>query len=136
MPAHNKNFPWMSYYGNYNFFETRMHEHSKVSSIIKFNPSLYQIERVDGKIIKVFICECYSFDVAEYIEACQELGELDAVIISSNWCGYTFDVKRQCMSEQVGVYDISGFMAALNMDNYWQYLTKHEKKMFNENGWL
>lgn len=136
MPAHNKDFPWMSYYGNYNFFEKRMHEHSKVSAITKVNPSLYQIERLDGKIIKAFICECYSFDVAAYIDACQGLGELDAVIISSNWCGYTFDVKRQCMSEQVGVYDISGFMAALNMDNYWQYLTKYEKEKFEENGWL
>lgn len=134
MPAHNKNFPWMSYYGNYNFFEQRMHKHSKVSAITNINPSLYQIERSDGKIIKVFICECYSFDVAEYIEACQEFGELDAVIISSNWCGYTSDVKRHCMGEQVGVYDISGFMAALYIDNYWQYLTKDEKKEFVENG--
>ena len=136
MPAHNKDFPWMSYYGNYNFFEQRMHEHSRVSAINKINPSLYHIECVDGRVIKVFICECYSFDVAEYIEACQELGELDAVIISSNWCGYTFDVKRHCMSKQVGVYDIGGFMAALNMNNYWQYLTEYEKEKFEENGWL
>jgi hypothetical protein len=136
MAAHNNEFPWMSYYGNYDFFEKRMLEHSKVNEITKINPSLYQIERLDGRTMKVFICECYSFDVAEYIEACEEFGELDAVIISSNWCGYTFDVKRNCMSEQVGVYDISGFMAALNMGNYWQYLTKHEKKQFEKNGWL
>jgi hypothetical protein len=136
MPAHSNEFPWMSYYGNYSFFELRMREHSKVNSIRPINASLYKIERADGTIIKAFICECYSFDVAEYIEACQELGELDVVIISSNWCGYTFDVKRHCMSEQVGVYDIVGFMAALNMDRYWEYLTKYEREKFKENGWI
>lgn len=136
MPAHNNEFPWMSYYGNYNFFESRMSEHRKVESIRKIKPSLYDIVRSDGTTIRVFICECYSFDVAEYIESSQELGELDAVIISSNWCGYTFDVKRHCMREQVGVYDIGGFMAALNMPNYWEYLTKYEREKFKENGWI
>lgn len=136
MPAHNDNFPWMSYYGNYNFFEQRMREHSKVNAIQKINPSLYHIELVDGRVIKTFICECYSFDIAEYIESCEELGELNAVLISSNWCGYSLDVKRYCMSEKVGVYDIRGFMSALNMNNYWQYLTQYEKDKFKENGWL
>ena len=44
MPAHNENFPWMSYYGNYNFFEKRMSEHSKVGAVKKVSPSLYHIE--------------------------------------------------------------------------------------------
>lgn len=136
MPAHNNVFPWMSYYGNYNFFESRMREHSEVTSIRQINASLYHIQRADGTIIKTFICECYSFDVAEYIEACQELGQLDAVIISSKWCGYTFAVKRHCMSEQVGVYDIGGFMAALSMERYWEHLTEFERKKFKENGWI
>lgn len=136
MPAHNKEFPWMSYYESYSFFESRMKEHSKVNSIIKINPSLYDIERSDKTIIRVFICECYSFDVAEYIESCQKLGELNAVIISSNWCGYTLDVKRHCMNKKVGVYDIGGFMAALNIPHYWEYLTKDEREEFKANGWV
>ena len=136
MPAHNENFPWMGYYGDYIFFEENMREHSKVSSIAKVNPSRYDIKCSDGKIIRVFICECYSFDVAEYTEACQKLGKLNAIIIYSNWCGYTLGVKRQCRNEKVGVYNIRGFMAALNMDCYWQYLTEDEKEKFKENGWL
>ncbi len=136
MAAQNKDYPWMSYYGHYEFFEKRMREHSKVSSIVKVSPSRYDITCSNGKIIQVFICECYSFDVAEYTEVCQKLGKLNAIIICSNWCGYTLNVKRQCMNEQVGVYDIGGFMAALNMDCYWQYLTEDEKEEFKKNGWL
>jgi hypothetical protein len=113
MPAHNDNFPWMSYYGNYNFFEQRMREHSKVNSI-----------------------ECYSFDTAEYVESCENYGPLQAVVISSNWCGYSLDVKRNCMSDQVGVFDTAGFMAAINRREYWTYLTEYERERFQENGWL
>lgn len=136
MPAHNENFPWMSYYGNYNFFEQRMRKHTKVNSIERVDPSVYNIDLTNGRKVKVFICECYSFDIAEYIELCENYGPLDAVVISSNWCGYSLDVKRHCMMEQVGVFDTAGFMAAINKDEYWNYLTKNERERFQENGWL
>ncbi len=136
MPAHNEHFPWMSYYRNYNFFIQRMHEHSKVNSIDSVNPSLYNIELTSGRTLKVFICECYSFDIAEYVESCENYGKLDAVVISSNWCGYSLDVKRHCMAEQVGVFDIAGFMAAINKNEYWTYLAKYKQERFREKGWL
>ena len=136
MAAHNKKFPWMSYYRNYNFFERRMHEHSKVEFIENVAPGLYNIKLYGGSELKVFICECYSFDVAEYIESCENYGLLNAVVISSNWCGYSLGVKRHCMSENVGVFDISGFMAAINRIDYWAYMTQYEKGRFQENGWL
>jgi len=136
MPAHNDNFPWMSYYGNYNFFEQRMREHTKVKSIECINPSFYNIKLINGRELNVFICECYSFDTAEYIESCETYGSLNAVVISSNWCGYSLDVKRHCMGEQVGVFDTAGFMAAINRNEYWTYLTEYEKERFEENGWL
>ncbi|HHQ4505547.1 hypothetical protein ACQ2HG_20680 [Aeromonas hydrophila] len=136
MPAHSENFPWMSYYGNYHFFEQRMDEHTRVESFERVNPSVYHIKLTNGRRIKTFVCECYSFDVAEYIESCENYGPLDAVVINSNWCGYTPDVKRYCMNEQVGVYDISGFMAAINRIDYWNYLTRREREHFHANGWI
>ena len=136
MPAYNKELPWMSYYRHYNFFESKIEEHSRVDSIKKIKDGLYYIERADRTSIKVFICECYSFDVAEYIEVFQNLGEVDAIIINSNWCGYTSNVKHHCMNKKVGVYNINDFMAALNMRNYWEYLNKSEKEKFKENGWI
>ena len=136
MPAHQDNFPWMSYYGNYDFFEQRMHEHSKVNKVNKITPSLYDILLIDGRVIRIFVCECYSFDTAEYIEVCQEFGQVNAVVINSNWCGYSPSVKRHCMSQKVGVYDIRGFMAAINKRKYWEYLTEDEEEMFEERGWL
>ncbi|MEZ8659343.1 hypothetical protein BCS84_10895 [Vibrio cyclitrophicus] len=135
MPARNENFPWMSYYRNYNFFEQRMNEHSKVRSCQKLDAGLYSIELNTGKKLNVFICECYSFGTAEYVESCENYGALDAVIISSNWCGYSLELKRDCMTDQVGIFDIGGFMAAINQREHWAYLTAYEKDKFKEYGW-
>lgn len=128
MPARNSEFPWLSYYGNYNFFESRMREHSKVLKLEKVGVGLYEIYLKDGRTLKVFICECYSFGGGEYYETTQKTGPLDAIIINSNWCGYTPEIKIACQAEKVGVFDISGFMAAINLKNYWEYMTEFEKK--------
>jgi len=136
MPAHNDDFPWMSYYGNYKFFEQRMQEHSKVNSCTRIKPSLYSIDLTNKKKLKVFICECYSFGSAEYVESCENHGNIDAVIISSNWCGYSLELKRDCMGDKVGIFDVGGFMAAINKTEFWSHLTEYEKDKFKEYGWF
>jgi len=127
MPAHNSEFPWLSYYKNYSFFEERMKEHSKVSGLKLINTGLYEITLTRGSVLKVFICECYAFDDAAYHEVIENYGKVDAVVISSNWCSYYFETKLERMREQVGIFDIKGFMAAINKPNHWEYLTEDER---------
>ena len=122
----------MSYYGNYRFFEKLMLTHSKVVDLRNTGEGLYEIDLNDGRTLVIFICECYSFGMAEYYESVENLGNLNAVVINSNWCGYTMDVKLYCREHDVGVFDIKGFMAALNLRNYWEYLTKEEKEYLKQ----
>ncbi len=136
MPAENSEFPWMSYYGHYKFFEDKMQSHNKVVGFQKIEESLYQINLDDERVVRVFICECYSFGLAEYYEAIEKLGKIQAVIINSNWCGYTAEAKRYCREHNVGLFNIGECMAAINTKNFWEYLTKHEREYFKENGWL
>lgn len=136
MVAHNDNFPWLSYYGHYSFFEERMRDHNRVNSFVNQNVGLYEIELTGGRRLNVFICECYSFGMAEYIEVCENYGALDAVVISSNWCSYSIEVKHHCMEHQVGIFDIRGFMAAINRREYWTYLTEYEAERFRRYGWM
>lgn len=133
MPAFNDSFPWMSYYGHYRFFEDRMQSHSKVANLRKTDEGLYEIHLIDGRTLVVFICECYSFGLAEYYESVDKLGDLNAVIINSSWCGYTMDAKIHCRENNVGLYDIKGFMAALSVKNYWEYLTEQEREYIEGN---
>lgn len=128
MPAHNNTFPWLSYYKHYKFFEKLMQGHSKVRNLQKINTGLYDVQLLDDRVLRVFICECYAFDDASYHETVENYGTVNAVVINSNWCGYDFEMKLARMQEEVGVFDIKGFMAAINRSNYWEYMTEHEKK--------
>ena len=136
MTAYSDKFPWSNYYGNFQFFEDRMRSHDGVMSLERCGEGLYVLVRRNGEVIKVFICECYAFGVAEYMETISHLGPLNAIIINSEWCGYTYDVKRHCREQMVGIFKIVAFMAALNRDNFWDYLTQSEVEYFRKNGWL
>jgi hypothetical protein len=111
-----------------------MRSHSKVADVRNVGAGLYEIALIDGRTLRVFICECYSFGLAEYFESVEKLDALDAVIINSNWCGYTMEAKLHCRASSVGLFDIGGFMSALNLRNHWEYLTKQEKEYLEKNG--
>ena len=134
MPAYSDKFPWPSYYGHFDFFESRMKSHNAVVSLERCGEGLYNLLRRNGNI-KVFVCECYAYGVAEYMESVEYLGHLDAIIINSLWCGYSLDVKRHCMELKVGIFKISDFMASLNRDNFWTYLNSDEIQDFKKMGW-
>jgi len=136
MPAHDKNFPWTSYYGHYNYFEQKMRNHGKVASLNPKGNGVYDLNRIQGDTLRLFICECYAFGVAEYMETLEQLSNINAVIINSAWCGYSPDAKRHCREANVGLFNIGGFMAALHRDKYWEYLTEEEKEYFKTQGWL
>jgi hypothetical protein len=136
MAAHNETFPWTSYYGHYNYFEEQMKYHRKVTSLTPEDNGAYELTRTQGDTLRVFICECYAFGVAEYMETIEQLGKIDAVIINSAWCGYTPDCKRHCRDSKVGIFKIGEFMSALHRDDYWRYLTEAEEEYFKKQGWL
>ena len=136
MAALNETFPWTSYYGHYKYFEGQMERHGEVASITPEDNGVYELTRTQGDTLRVFICECYAFGVAEYMETVEQLGEIDAVIINSAWCGYTPDAKRHCRESNVGLFKIGEFMGALHRDDHWRYLTEAEEEYFKKQGWL
>ena len=105
-----------------------MREHSKVRGLQKINTGLYDVHLLDDRVLRVFICECYSFDDADYHETVENYGLVDTVVISSNWCSYDFEMKLARMQEEVGIFDLKGFMAAINRTKYWEYMNEYERK--------
>lgn len=134
MSAYSESFPWPSHYGHFNFFEQRMQTHSRVRQFQTLGGGVYEVTRSDGTVLRVFICECYAYGMAEYMETVQNVGHVDAVIINSAWCGYTNDVKLECRKERVGVFKIAEFMGALNRQDFWDYLTADQAEYFREKG--
>lgn len=135
MTGNSERFPWPSYYGHFNFFEECMAQHDRVALWRSEDGGTYELTLKNGKALRVFVCECYAFGVAEYEETVSNLGPLDAIIISSAWCGYSHDAKRYCRGKRVGLFKIGEFMAALNRADFWNYLTASEKEYFRKRGW-
>lgn len=129
MAAYNDSYPWTSYYGHYDFFEQRIGGHSRTAQLQRCGDGLYILTKKDGAQLRVFVCECYSYGVAEYMETVGKIGKVDAVIINSNWCGYTPDAKQHCREQKVGLFTIAEFMGALNQRDFWKYLTPVESEV-------
>lgn len=136
MSAYSDTFPWPSHYGHYNYFETQIKAHGKISSLTGQGGGVYDLARTQGDTLRVFICECYAFGVAEYMETVERLGHIDVVIINSAWCGYTPDAKFHCSESNVGLFKISEFKGALHRKDYWLYLTNDQKEYYKKLGWL
>ena len=136
MAAYSDEFPWPNSKGHFDFFERMMHAHDRVRDLRSHGNGRYTLEKNDGARLSLFVCDCYSFGKAEYLETIENFGRLDTVIISSNWCGYTADVKEQCRDEKVGLYNIRDFMAALNLRQLWSYLNDYEKDRLRKKGHL
>lgn len=136
MTAHSEHFPWLSHYGHYSFFETQLKKHGKVADLTAQGDGVYELTRTQGDTLRVFICECYAFGVAEYMETVEKLGHVDVVIINSAWCGYTPDAKLYCRESNVGLFKIGEFMGALHREDYWGFLTDDEKEYFKKQGLL
>jgi hypothetical protein len=129
MTAHSTQFPWSSYYGNFDFFESRMRAHQRVQGLSRTEEDgVYLLRLVDGRQLRVFVCECYSFGVAEYHEVLDNIGKVDAVVISSAWCGYTRQAKEYTREQHVGLFKVGEFMGALNKPKIWEYMSQEEKE--------
>lgn len=128
MPAANEYFPWMSYYKNYNSFLRKIKKHNLVVNVEEVDASngLFNIVQ-ENRTLRIFICECYSFGVAEYEEVLDHFENLDVIIINSTWCNYTADVKEYCKESRVGVFNISEFFGAINLTDFWNYIPPDER---------
>lgn len=135
MPATNNDFPWKPYYDYKSFLRT-MTNHSKVSAINEIGSGRFDIKLNDGRTLKTFICECYSFGLAEYYETIENLGELDIIMVDSEWCHYSMEAKKHCWQNGVGLFKLKELMAALHKDDYWLYLRKNETNEFKRLGWI
>ena len=136
MAAHSVKFPWPPYYGHFRFFEEKMSSHSHITKVEPQSHGVYKLTNLYGDVLRVFICECYSFGAAELTETVDALGKLDVIVINSAWCGYTMDAKRLARGSKIGLFRIGDFMSALNKADYSQHLNAREREVFKENGWL
>lgn len=129
MAAFSKNFPWISHSGNYKYFEDSLSFHDKIDYLKRVNEEgLYEIGLLNKNKLRIFICDCYFFGVADYHEVIEKVGKIDCIVINSLWCGYSSEVKEYCKLRKIGVFKFGEFIGAINLNNYWEYISKEERE--------
>jgi hypothetical protein len=106
------------------FFERAMAQHRKVECCEQVQRELYQLTRRDGlSPLRVLLVNIYTVGVADVIELLGEFPGLQAIVILSNWNGYTTDAKEYAKQRGVGVFVMNEFLGAL-----WQRDPTHYEK--------
>ncbi|RYD78616.1 MAG: hypothetical protein EOP84_14020 [Verrucomicrobiaceae bacterium] len=113
-----------------------MNSHQKVTATRNRRNGVYELTLLGGSKFKVFICECYSFGEAEYLETTGRIEGLDAIVINSGWCAYTSEAKFAARADRVGVFSIGELMAALNKPQPWSYLTPEQRELYQKAGFI
>jgi len=66
----------------------------------------------------------YTVGVAAVIRATDEFPDMNHIVTSGVWCGYTVEAKEYGLEHNIGVFVIDEFMGALSWDDPIEYVKK------------
>lgn len=121
MPKYND---WKVSYTNISFFKKALGTHQKVDSFQRTNDILFDITLTNGSKIKVLLVNEYTLGLAAIHKALTEFPGVEYVVTCTNWNGYTREAKDYGRDNNLGVFDVGEFFAAL----YWNEPKKYHKK--------
>lgn len=103
------------------FFENAIKRHNKVKELTQISNNYYLIKRINGKDVNVLVNNIYTLGLADYYEIVNTYGSIDAIVIMSNWNGYTTQAKSIARKENIAILGFTEFLGAMNYDNINKY---------------
>lgn len=109
------------------WFESVMKKHSKVVSVKREKDILFTIIDNVGRVFKVLLLNEYILGVATLMKALDEFPEAEYIVIGGDWNKCTDEAKEYGDNNNIGIFNFSEFMGAVNSKNPKSY-TKIERK--------
>ena len=109
------------------YFENIVKGHDKVKGLFELSEDYYLVKRIKGKDIKVLVNNIYTLGLADYYEIANTYDAVDAIVIMSNWNGYTTQAKSIAKKENRAIMGFKEFLGALNYDNIIEYINEDNK---------
>lgn len=69
----------------------------------------------------------YTLGLAAVMRALSEFPGLDCIVTGGEWNAYTREAKEYGLDQGIGIYVISDFLGALNLQRFHTYVKKDEK---------
>ncbi|MFZ3053728.1 MAG: hypothetical protein WA099_09995 [Sulfuricurvum sp.] len=109
------------------WLENSIEQHGNVSSIIRHDDIVIEVDRNDGSHITVLCLDEYAMGEAAVLRAFKEFSEVNFISVGGNWNGYTPEAKELCLSRKVGLYNASELTGALWNDEFWKFHYKDDE---------
>ena len=121
MPSYNN---WGVEYSAITFFKRVLRTHNRVESFTRSDDILFRLQLITGEVMEVLLVSEYTVGVAAVIHAIDEFPDINHIVTSGVWFGYTEEAKQYGLDHNVGVFVIDEFLGALNWANPIKYTKK------------
>jgi hypothetical protein len=122
MPKFNN---WNVPYRAIRFFEDLLRSHNKVESFERTDDIFFKITRPAGlSPVNALLINVYTVGLADVFRAKEEFPELDCIVTSSIWNGYTREAKEHALDSELGLFVVSEFSRALREQVPYRYVKK------------
>lgn len=105
---------WSVPYSTICFFEDALRGHGRVIKVNRERDIFFRIERDDKSVLNALLLNEYRFGLAGLIKALEEFPETKYIIIGGNWNESTCEANRYAKDNNIGIYNFSEFLGAIN----------------------
>lgn len=106
------------------FFEQALAGHNRVQGVTRTQDIVFSIALHNGTTLKMLLLNEYCLGLAAVLKAKAEFPDVEYIVTSANWNGYTPEAKEYGRKSGIGIFNAGEFFGALN----WTEPKKYYKK--------
>lgn len=108
------------------YFKKILDSHDRVNNYQELSDQQYTVNRTESKqAVFVYLTGLYTIGIADCMDILQKNPQVNCIVSSAAWNGYTSDAKEYTKSNEVGLFTLTEFMGAMNYDEFWNYVKKN-----------
>ena len=115
---------WGGSYSLIAYLETCIKQHSNVSRFSRHADIIMKFDRKDGPQIVLICLNEYTLGEAAVQRVLREFPAVNYISVGGKWNGYTKQAKSLCLSNKIGLFNLSELTGAIWKNDFWKY---HER---------
>lgn len=110
------------------FFERALNTHRRVINVSRERDIFFRVKRDDRSNLNILLLNEYRFGIASLMRALAEFSDAQYIVIGGEWNEYTEEAMNYAKDNNIGIYNFSEFLGALNYNNIpLQYIKKDDR---------
>ncbi|WP_227888345.1 hypothetical protein [Cytobacillus oceanisediminis] len=119
---------WNVPYSSISWFYKVLKTHTKVVSVSREQDILFTISDDEDRTYKILLLNEYRMGSAAVLKSIEEFGIIDFIVFGGNWNAATSDAYKVAKENNIALFDYSGILGALNMQDPKGYKQNGQRK--------